>query len=130
MKLKTFNHETLKTVRGGKATIRFTRQGGITISGKAAEKLNLSDGSKIEFCQSQEDPRDWYIHKTTSESGFEIRKSKAGICLMFNSSKLTAKFFESIETLHKSVGFIVSGMPEVINGENYYYILTGNPIIK
>ncbi|MEL7600607.1 MAG: hypothetical protein AAGU18_10995 [Proteiniphilum sp.] len=130
MKLKTFNRTTFKSLSTGRATIRFTRQGTISISGKAAEKMNLAEGDKIEFCQSMEDYRDWYIHKTQREDGFILRKFKDGLGLMFSSSKLSSMVLDSVDATDKSVAFVVSGTPEVIDGENYYFIITRTQIKK
>lgn len=130
MKLKTFNLSTLSQVSTGRSTIRFTRQGTVTISGKAAEIMELAEGDKIEFCQSMEDHRDWYIHKTLREDGFILRKFKDGLGLMFSSSKLSAMVLDSVDATDKSVGFVVSGTPEVLDGENYYFIITCTQIKK
>lgn len=130
MKLKTFNLTTLNALSTGRSKIRFTRQGTVTISGKAAEIMHLAEGDKIEFCQSMEDHRDWYIHKTLREDGFILRKFKDGLGLLFRSSKLSAMVLDSVDATDKSVGFVVSGTPEVLDGENYYFIITRNQIKK
>ncbi len=130
MKLKTFNLTTLNALSTGRPTIRFTRHGTVTISGKAAEIMKLAEGDKIEFCQSTEDQSDWYIHKTLMEDGFILRKFKDGLGLMFCSSKLSVMVLDSVDATDKSVGFVVSGTPEVLDGENYYFIITRNQIKK
>ena len=130
MKLKTFNLTTLNSLSTRRATIRFTRSGTVSISGKAAEKMDLAEGDKIEFCQSMEDTRDWYIHKTPREDGFYVRKMKGGLGLMFSSSKLSAMVLDSVDATDKSVGFVVSGTPEVLDGENYYFIITRTQITR
>ena len=65
MKLKTFNQSNLPIVSRGKPTIRFSKSAGlVSISQQAATNLGLTKGMRIELCQNEDVPTDWYIHVT------------------------------------------------------------------
>lgn len=128
MKLKAFNQSNLPVMPTGKPTIRFSKSAGlITFSKQAGINLKFTDDTRVELCQNEDVPTDWYVHITTSKSGFAMRRKDDSSSYTFNATPLVRKVLETVK-IEKAASFIISGEPEVIDGEKYYYIITGNPI--
>ena len=128
MKLKAFNQLNSSTVRIGKPTIRFSKSAGlITFSRQAAMDMGLEDGTRIELCQNEDAPTDWYIHVTDNESGFELRNEKDTGRRAFNCTAIVKRVLGSLN-IDTGASFVISKEPEVIDGEKYYFIITRNPI--
>lgn len=112
----------------GKPTIRFSKSAGlITFSKQAGINLGLTDKTRVELCQNEEEPTDWYIHITTSQSAFELRRKDDAVNYTFNATPLVRKVLETLKIEH-AASFIISGEPHIIGSEKYFYIITGNPI--
>ncbi len=123
MKIKRFNIENTKCVKIGKPTIRFAKQGQITLSTEAVRKMNIKPGDKIEFIQDEEKPKDWYLKK--SKIGFSTRKYSGSDALICNASTICRLFMISVEKEGAlSVGCFVATVPTSIEGEEMYAILT------
>lgn len=128
MKLKAFNQENIPVIRTGKPTIRFFATAGlISISKAAALLMNLKEGSLIELCQNEDEPTDWYIHKTEEQSGFTLRGKTSSFCLTFNSTPLVVKVLSTLN-IEKGASFLISKKPVIIDSEEYWYMITGNPM--
>lgn len=128
MKLKTFNQSNLPTNPVGKPTIRFSMPSGlVTFSGIAGVNLGLTKETRVELCQNEDVPEDWYVHLTEDESGFALRNRDNDKNFTFNAVAMVKKVLTSVG-VEKAASFIISNNPEEISGEKYYYIITKNPI--
>lgn len=126
MKLKRFNPDNASLIRPGKCTIRFASQGQVTLSKTLVDKMNLKPGDKLELANDEESPekRDWYLIK--SDKGFSLRMYKSEKHLCFNCSAITTTLFKKYGKGKTAVGFLVASIPQVINGEQYFSILTSS----
>jgi hypothetical protein len=127
MKLKIYNQENSKNVISGKALIRIARKSGlITFSKSACEKLGLTLNDKLNICQDEESPLDFYIHKTAHPSGFELRiKAPAKTGAAFNCAKLSNLILWDKNC--KSAAYLIGDSFE-LEGLLYWPIITAKPI--
>jgi len=128
MKLKRFNPGNTRTIRIGKPTIRFAKQGTITLASTLTKKIGLKENDSIEFIQDEENPRDWYLKKAYKEKGFSLRTyNKSTGALITNSIVMVNKFLESIDKKNaKSVGCLVATEPTEVEGLKLYAIITSS----
>lgn len=109
--------------------IRITfKLGRVSLNEKAVDMLMLRDCARILFIQDQDNPRDWYIMKTNSINGFELRNYKFDK-FNFVSKKLTESIRKSLSLSisdHGSTTFLLATQP-TITAEHYMYaIITKN----
>lgn len=96
MKLKTFNTiNTAAVGRSAQPVISIGKAGVFTVNKAAAEQLGLTAGDRVELHQDEDSPRDWYISKCTTDSGFAIRQGYDTKGLMFNSSAMRQLILKS-----------------------------------
>ena len=71
-------YNSAKRIISDKPHINFIVKTGVIYFNNAAEQiLDLKKGTRIEFLQSESDPREWYLAKGTPE-GFELKQRHAG----------------------------------------------------
>ncbi|MBP8981482.1 MAG: hypothetical protein KBG19_00425 [Bacteroidales bacterium] len=111
----------------GKHFVRFNRNSGlITFSKSLCETINITEGSKISFCQDKKRPSDWFL--TFDESnGFEALSSKNHNGLVIFSKKIASRVLDTIDVV-KSCSFNVATEITQHGGNDYYAIITSNPI--
>lgn len=119
-------------------TIRVNRHGYIYLSGALAAEMGLGDGGRINMANDGENPKDWYLCKTQDEEGFRLRgdrhKEKTGMKrhsiagVEFSNVCMASKLLALAKAECFSVRYLVAKEPLVIEGVNYYKILTANPI--
>lgn len=117
-----------KGTRKHHPTIIFSRRGAITLSRELINRLNLKDGDKVSFYQSDDDSRDWYVIPH-DEDGFNIKENrsyKSEGSARLNSIRVTELILTSISVheLFKSVSCRVITKPEIIEGQTMYPIIT------
>ncbi|MDR2913457.1 MAG: hypothetical protein LBV74_01245 [Tannerella sp.] len=131
MKLKTFDLSNSKTVVLKEPTIRISRSAGlISFNKSVTELLAINNGQKIVFVQDEESPRDWFIKKATEPNAFLVRVVDDGRSDL-NSTCIVHRIFESIEDGRKkynAASFRIQPKPVEIDGEEYYLIITSNPM--
>jgi len=130
MKLNIYNTQNCQHLpRNGNPTIRFRREGSISITRKAAYLLSLKSLDYISFAQDNDKPADWYLIKSGKE-GFLIRGTKQHRGLVCNCAAITGKIFkcfnDKVHINQKSIGFRISGEPVKIDGQECYAIITAN----
>ena len=125
MKLKEFNQENSRNIMTGRLTVRIYRRTGIfQFSKQAAEVLGLQIGSLVTIHQDEEHPEDFYFHKTSDPKGFILRGKGAELSgLTFNCSKVAVKILD-LKKVEKSASFQISKQPMLINGLEYWPIIT------
>lgn len=125
MKLITFNTENTSKIKIGKPTIRVSGKSGfIALSSTLTREAGFQD-SRILFHQDEENPTDWYIEKTESESGFELRKLKDTDSVAFNNSEMARNILKSLGLgQRESVAITVATKTIDVEGTPMYAILT------
>jgi hypothetical protein len=103
MKLKVFNTTNVLQVRTTQPFIHCNKSTGlICINKEAAAKLKLKPGDQVQFLQDESEEETWFLEKVAKD-GFEVRSTKnTSPALMFNSSCLVRKIFESVAFEGKS----------------------------
>lgn len=128
MNLKRYNSTNVKTIRFGKPTIRFNKQGQISFSSAIITAMGLKSGDKIELIQDEEKPKDWYVVKCKNDIGFPLREYKSSNALLTNSSGLVKTFMKSLEpqisNTTKSIGCLVAIIPTIVEKEKLFAIIT------
>lgn len=128
MKLKEFNQENSRNIVKGRSTVRIYRNTGIfQFSKQAAEVIGLQVGSLVTIHQDEENPEDFYIHKTVA-NGFILRGNGTELSgLTLNCSMVAALILDSAK-VGKSASFQVSKQPVISNGREYWPIITARPL--
>lgn len=126
MKLKIYNSENSKNTHSGKATIRIARKSGLfSLSKTAGEKMGLVRNDRVIIVEDEENPGNFYLHKTSDPSGFALRFKTENSGLSWNCSKLANIILAS--KLIKSVSYTVGNAQE-IDGMPYHLIITAKPL--
>lgn len=125
MELIVYNQTNAAYCCRSKPTIRFQRIGTIHISKSIAEQLQITDKSRLSFCQDKKSPGDWYLI-VGDEDGFKIRKT-ASNSLVLNCSAVVNRVFSSLGLI-KACSFPVSSEPTIIDNKAYYPIITKHKI--
>lgn len=126
------------TMSAQRRTIRVNRHGYIYLSGALSAEMRLGDGGRSNMANDGENPKDWYLCKTQDEEGFRLRgdrhKEKTGTKrhsiagVEFSNVCMASKLLALAKAECFSVRYLVAKEPLVIDGVNYYKILTANPI--
>jgi len=128
MKLKRFNTTNIRSIRIGKPTVRFNKQGQISFSIAIITAMGLKSGDKIEFIQDEEKPKDWYVVKCKNDNGFTLRDFKGSNGLVTNSSSLVKTFIKSLEPQFDSsvtsVGCLMALQSTKVENEELFAIIT------
>lgn len=90
------------------------------------------------MANDEENPKDWYLCKTLHEEGFRLRgdrhKEKTGAKrhsiagVEFSNVCMASKLLALAKVECFSVRYLVAKEPLVIDGVEYFRILTANPI--
>lgn len=117
MKLKEFNTENLPVVsrRDTVPKLGIQAKTGIVIfNPPAIDLLQIKDGDTVVFHQDEEDKVNWYVEVVgNSPKGFKLRIKKPTNYLMFNSTSLARRIFESVDFTGKSGSILIAGEPTV-----------------
>lgn len=126
MELLVLNQRNATSTRMRKPTVRFSRKSGvINISKSAWEKMELSEKSRLSFCQDKRNPSDWYI-RTDDPEGFETRETSSDQHV-FNSMTVVNYILDSC-SVAKTCAFTIGSEPVEENGVKYWAIITSNRI--
>lgn len=105
--------------------------GVVSFHANLCEQIKLQEGMRVIFVHDEDKPKDWYFMLTEDERGFSLRdryKSRKDKTV----KRLTLFFLNKtiVGILQKSLGFkkcatyLVAKEPTVIDGHEYYRILT------
>jgi len=126
MKLKKFNRKDCSINRGdGFAYITLEKIGIIRLNRNAAELIGLSVGDKLNVINDEDNPRDWYIEKTTDDDGLIMRKHSDSGSICSNAKVITDEIRKSLGVETKTLRFRIAGKP-AFDDSNIYAILTGS----
>lgn len=131
MKLIIYNCENtrMKDPSKGRRSIRFNRvNGSIYISVALVKDLGITEADQIEFANDEENPKEWYLRKTSNKQGFPLQFNKGGTRMV---SKFVSKaVLDSVKLKDSSATFLVS--KEAVETENgsFYKILVTCPIVS
>ena len=123
LKIKTFDSVN-RCGRESKPKIRMGKSGYVYITKKASDMLELSIGDKVSLHQDEENPRDWFISK--DKNGIKLRGKKEDGVLIFHLAQAVKKLFSECEITAKSISFVVSKTPIILNNVKYYPIITSS----
>ena len=126
MKFKIYNSENSKSATAGNSTIRIQRKSGlISFSKKASENIGITKDDRIIIVQDEENPENFYIHKTADPKGFLIRFKTDDLGASFNCSTLV-----NLILLNKKFNYVsyTIGTAQEIDGMVYHLIVTSKPM--
>lgn len=129
MKLFIYNKENAlsTSARNGERTIRLNRRNGVIyISRSLSDELQLQENDKLLFANDEENKKDWYLCKTSDDSGFTIKNDKAGV--RFTNKFLSAKILDSVK-IEANATFLVAKDPTEVDGTKYYKIIASSPVM-
>ena len=81
MKFVIYNVENCRTRenRVGKRSIRFNSvTGNMYLSTKLAKEMNITMNDRLEFGCDENNPKEWFLHKTTDKRGFPLQFNRGG----------------------------------------------------
>ena len=84
MKLVIYNTANSRTAedRIGRRSIRFNSvNGNMYLSLHLTKDLNVKPGDRLEFARDEDDPKAWFLRKTTDKPGFPLPSNGGGIRL-------------------------------------------------
>lgn len=84
MKLVIYNTANSRTAedRIGRRSIRFNSvNGNMYLSLHLTKDLNVKPGDRLEFARDEDDPKAWFLRKTTDKQGFPLQSNGGGIRL-------------------------------------------------
>jgi len=123
MNLTTWDKTTITRagVSPNTPMISINKKGQCFINKAARELTGLSDNDRVAVSQDQDNPVDWYLHK--SPDGFILRINASG-SMSFNSGDVREAVcscfdFDSDETLKLEI----SEKPKVYSAKNFWKIL-------
>lgn len=128
MKLFIYNKENALSIsaRSGERTIRLNRNNGVIyISRSLSDELQLQENDKLLFANDEENKKDWYLCKTSDDSGFAIKNDKAGV--RFTNKFLSAKILDSVK-IEANATFLVAKDPTEVDDAKYYKIIVSSPV--
>ncbi len=115
----------------GMELVRLSRRAGlIKFNRCASERIGLTEKTQVTILQDADNPEDWYIYK--SVDGFKIMNEKGRGSHMFNNIVICRKLLDSINGDSKrkilSCSFKIANTPVIIDGKEYWLILTRGKI--
>ncbi len=130
MKFKRFDRSVNRM--SSKPIFAFTKSGAISLNRSTMDHLGLKSKDKVELLQDEDNPKDWYVAKSTSEHGFVLRHGgKKSDSLIFNSRSTTIAIQQSLQiSTDSSFRIPVAPQPMVDEGNQYWALLTRGVIVK
>lgn len=123
MKLKEFNKVNAGSGKISTALVTVGVKGLVSINQAGCEKMKLKAGDRVSLFQDEEREKDWYLCRTDSENGFQLRENKSG-SRSFNSSKLAASIVDSLGLEEaKSFKCLIGGMSP-FEGKELFALIT------
>ena len=127
MNLKRYNKETLPSrIAVGVPTLRINKNGNIVFNKPLAEKLELTETSKIELVQDQYKPKEWYIAVNDSEASLSIKVNKSQAGFAIQNTALAQLFIAAIDNEQKFIQMNVAPVAVVIQDEQLWPIITAS----
>lgn len=131
MELLVFNMETMPNLRQKKqpkASLTITRHGNkLRLSAKAAEKMCLSDSSKISFGHEKGKPREWFVFED-AEHGYKLQACKGG-ALQTQNKALVEYFMSSLGLKNENLAILQLGEAVQRSSQAGDEVRTAYPII-
>ena len=129
MKFVIYNVENCRTRenRVGKRSIRFNSvTGNMYLSTKLAKEMNITMNDRLEFGCDENNPKEWFLHKTTDKRGFPLQFNRGGTRLR---NKYICKTILDIAKVKESATFLVSKDPVKTELGPFYRIILSCPIL-
>lgn len=128
MKLVIYNTANSRTAedRIGRRSIRFNSvNGNMYLSLHLTKDLNVKPGDRLEFARDEDDPKAWFLRKTTDKQGFPLQFNGGGIRL---HNKFVCQTVLDTVKIKGSAVFFVSKDPVQTEQGVFYKILLSCPI--
>lgn len=128
MKLVIYNTANSRTAedRIGRQSIRFNSvNGNMYLSLHLTKDLNVKPGDRLEFARDEDDPKAWFLRKTTDKQGFPLQSNGGGIRL---HNKFVCQTVLDTVKIKGSAVFFVSKDPVQTEQGVFYKILLSCPI--
>ena len=127
MKFKVYNITNSKSFMPGKSTLRVHERAGLfTFSKTAGELMGFQEGCRIEICQDEDSPKDFFVFKSVSPDAFPVRIKENSPS--FNCVKLATLILDEgedkkhIVNLGRSTTFQI-GPAQIIDDDIYHPII-------
>lgn len=126
MKFKTFNTTNVINAREQKPSIGINSKVGLFNFNKAAcESIGLKDGDQVQFHQNEDDETEWFLEKVKKD-GFILReKTNVTSGLLFNSTALARKIFDSV-TYTGVGGKVIVGENVTVDKKIFHTLVTAS----
>ena len=131
MKLKIYNITNSKNFVPGKSTLRVNERAGLlTFSKTAGKMMGFQEGCRIEICQDEDSPKDFFVFKSASPDAFPLRIKENSPS--FNCVKLATLLLDEGEekkhvvNLGRSATFLI-GQAQIIDDDVYHLIIRPKP---
>lgn len=127
MNIKYFNRKNNGGDKNTNPIIKVLKQGFIILSKEAAEVIGLKDSSHVEFAQSADNPKDWYIFESIGYDAFSLHRQSDGLRIKL-ATKVNRAIKESLGIANESVVFLISQEPEIHDNTSLFPIITKTPL--
>ena len=124
--LKNYLPQELGTIVLGKNAVSIRADGVFSLTASLTSELELKAGTEILFSNDENAPKNWYL---SFQPGFPLRANcrKRNTSVCFTSKALRIVFLKSMGLERsKTYTCLVSTTPTVIDGVNYYSLLTSS----
>lgn len=128
MKLVIYNTENSRTDenRIGRRSIRFNSvNGNMYLSLQLSKDLNIKPGDRLEFARDEDNPKEWFLHKTTDKLGFPLQSNGGGLRL---HNKFICQTILDAVKIKGSAVFFVSKDPVQAEQGAFYKVLLSCPV--
>ena len=124
MKLNTWNRKQCNRGLSDKLPrVSLEKNGVIKFNQQLVAGLGFKVGDKVNLCQDEERPGDWYIEKTTDVFGLVLRKHSNAGCLCTSGKMIVSAVQKSLQLNEKTLSFRVS-LQTAVDGTDLHAIIT------
>ena len=88
--------------------------------------MNITMNDRLEFGCDENNPKEWFLHKTTDKRGFPLQFNRGGTRLR---NKYICKTILDIAKVKESATFLVSKDPVKTELGSFYRIILSCPIL-
>lgn len=88
--------------------------------------MNITMNDRLEFAHDENNPKEWFLHKTADKQGFPLQFNRGGTRLR---NKYVCKTILDIAKVKESATFLVSKDPVKTELGSFYRIILSCPIL-
>ena len=90
------------------------------------KEMNITMNDRLEFAHDENNPKEWFLHKTADKQGFPLQFNRGGTRLR---NKYICKTILDIAKVKESATFLVSKDPVKTELGSFYRIILSCPIL-